>query len=53
MTARIEGFVGNVFAAILILIVILSICYSAFTWLFRDGRGMSPYGSRGEFYLSE
>jgi hypothetical protein len=45
--------VGNIFATILILIVIFSIMTTIFNLLFRDGRGIGLYGSRGEFYMSE
>lgn len=48
-----EKIVGNTIAAILILIVIVSVCYSLFVFVFRDGRGMGTYGSRGEFYMAE
>lgn len=50
---RIEEITGNVFATILIGIVIYSIFYSTFVILFRDGRGLGFYGGRGEMYMSE
>lgn len=49
----IEKIVGNTIAAILTIIVILSILYNLFNFAFRDGHGMSMYGSRGEFYMAE
>lgn len=48
-----ERTVGNAFAVILIAIVLVSIFFSMFRFLFRDGRGMGMYGSRGEFYMAE
>lgn len=48
-----ESIVGNVFAGILLLIVVASVCLTLFNFVFRDGRGMSSYGSRGEFYMAE
>ena len=50
---RVEEIVGNVFATILIGVVICSVCYSTFVMLFRDGRGLGFYGGRGEMYMSE
>jgi len=50
---KVEEIVGNIFAGILILIVIYSILSSLFILFFRDGRGLGSYGSRGEFYMSE
>jgi len=51
--ATFEEIVGNIFAAILIFIVILSVLYSFFVLLFRSGEGFASYGSRGEFYMAE
>lgn len=48
-----ERIVGNVFAGILIAIFILSICVYCFRLVFRDGRGIGMYGSRGEYYMAE
>lgn len=49
----IERIVGNAIAGMLIAIFILSILVSLFRLVFRDGRGMGMYGSRGEFYMAE
>ncbi len=48
-----ERIVGNIIAGLLILLVIWSISYTIFSLLFRDGRGVSLYGGRGEFYMGE
>lgn len=50
---RVEEITGNVFATILIAIIAYSILHSTFVLLFRDGRGLGFYGSRGEMYMSE
>lgn len=50
---KLERVVGNVIAAILIIIVIMSILQSLFVLFFRDGRGLGVYGGRGEFYMAE
>lgn len=50
---KIEQVVGSIFAGILILIIGWSILMSLFTLMFRDGRGLGNYGSRGEFYMAE
>lgn len=48
-----EKVVGNILASILILIVVVSILYSIYMFLFTDGHGLFLAGTRGEFYLSE
>jgi ABC-type lipoprotein release transport system permease subunit len=50
---KLEKLVGNIIAACLILVVIFSILYSLFILIFRDGKGLSMYGSRGEFFMAE
>jgi hypothetical protein len=47
----IEKWTGNIIAGILILLFIYSILASLFALLFRDGRGLNMYGSRGQFYM--
>jgi len=51
--SKLETYVGNFIAFILILIVALSLLTTFFNLLFRDGRGTSLYGSRGEMYMSD
>jgi hypothetical protein len=48
-----EAITGNVFAFILIAIIIYSVFRSMFVLVFRDGRGLGLYGGRGEFYMSD
>lgn len=48
-----EKAVGNTIALILIFLVIASFIMTIFSLLFRDGRGITLYGNRGEFYISE
>ena len=48
-----ERVVGNIFAGILIAVIIYSVLYSVFCLVFRDGRGIGQYGSRGDFYMAE
>jgi hypothetical protein len=50
---QLERIVGSIIATMLLVIIGLSIILSLFTLLFRDGRGLGLYGSRGEFYMSE
>lgn len=49
----IEKIVGNAIAAVLLALVAISIIMSLFQLVFRDGRGIGMYGSRGEFYMAE
>jgi hypothetical protein len=51
MQSKIEKVCGNIFAGILLAIIIWSFSYSVFCLLFRDGRGIGLYGSRGDFYM--
>lgn len=37
----------------LITLIIASFLYTIFALLFRDGRGISLYGGRGEHYMAE
>ena len=48
-----ERVVGNILAGILMLIIAASILMSVFNFLFRDGRGGSSYGSRGDYYMAD
>ena len=50
---RFEEVLGSIFAGILLVIIGWSILMSLFTLVFRDGRGLGNYGSRGEFYMAE
>ncbi len=47
MIAKIEKIVGNVFATILVLVILWGIGMTIFSLLFRDGRGAGMYGNRG------
>lgn len=47
----IEKIIGNIIATILILIILWSIGFTIFTFLFRDGRGVGLYGNRGNTYM--
>lgn len=51
MQSKAERICGNIFAGVLITIVIWAFLYSTFCMLFRDGRGIGMYGSRGDFYM--
>jgi len=51
MQNKAQTIFGNIFAGILIAIIIWSFCYSLFCLVFRDGRGVGMYGSRGDFYM--
>jgi hypothetical protein len=51
--SKLERLVGNVMTIILIGIFVFSILYTVFSLLFRDGRGISLYGGRGEMYMAE
>ena len=51
--SSLERWTGNIIAGMLLLIFILSILYSIFGLLFRDGRGVSMYGARGDSYMAQ
>lgn len=40
-------------AGIIIMIFLYSIVLNLFSLLFRDGRGASMYGGRGDIYMSD
>lgn len=49
--SRAEEYLGNIIAILLGMIIVWSLCYSIFTLLFRDGRGLGLYGNRGSVYM--
>jgi hypothetical protein len=51
--SSLEKTFGNIMAGVLLLIFMVSIVYSIFSLVFRDGRGMSLYGGRGQSYMAE
>lgn len=50
---RLEILVGNIFATILILLIIYSFAYTIFSLLFWNGQSVALYGTRGEFYMGD
>lgn len=46
-------FFGNLMVGIIVLIFLYSIVFNLFSLFFRDGRGASMYGGRGDIYMSD
>lgn len=46
-----EKIIGNIIAGCLILVIAYSIGFTIFSFLFRDGKGIGLYGSRGNVYM--
>lgn len=50
---RIEKIVGLAITSLFLILILFSVLSCMFRLLFRDGRGLGLYGSRGEFYMTE
>jgi len=49
-----QKILGNIIATLLILLVVWSVLYMVFVFLFRDGRGLPGlYGREGDIYMAE
>jgi len=46
-----EKILGRIISTALYVIIFMSVIYSFFCLLFRDGRGIGMYGNRGNSYM--
>lgn len=53
MKNKIEEIVGVVITTMFVLLIIWAILVSVFKFALGDWKGLSPYGARSDFYMSD